>query len=71
MGIPSIPSRPPIPSSEDMKDPAKAMAAQQAMADYNFALQTIKGMQEQENETRSNLQKRGDEALRNTISNLK
>ena len=71
MSVITPPSRPSIPSGEALKDPATAMKAQQEMADYNFAMQTLKSMQDNENSTRSNIAKSSDDALKNTIANLK
>lgn len=63
--------KPTIPSSEALKDPATALKAQQDMADYNFALQTLKHMMDEEQSTRANLEKSSHDALMNTISNMK
>lgn len=66
-----LPTRPDSPGAEALKDPQKAADYQQEMANYNFALQCMKAVQDEENMTRSNIQKSGDEALKNTISNMK
>lgn len=66
-----IPSRPPTPSSDTLKDPQKAADYQQAMADYNFAIQCLKHVQDEEESTRSNMEKSSHDALMNTVNNMK
>lgn len=65
-----LPSKP-SSAGVNFDDQKSVMDYQQRMADYNFALQAMKSIQDQENMTRSNMQKSGDDALKNTIANLK
>lgn len=67
-----LPSRPATPSSDTLKnDPQAAANYQQAMADYNFAIQCLKAAQDEENSTRANMLKSSHDALMNTIANFK
>lgn len=64
-------TKPVIPSGEELKKPEVAMKASQDMADYNFALQSLKHMMDEEQSTRANIEKGSHDALMNTISNMK
>ena len=67
-----LPSRPATPSSEVLKNnPQAAADYQQAMADYNFAIQCLKHAQDEEQSVRSNMEKSSHDALMNIISNMK
>lgn len=69
--MPILPSRPHTPSSEALKDPQKAMDYQQAMADYNMAVQTLKHVQDEEESTRSNMEKGKHDSMMSIINNMK
>lgn len=66
----NLPSKP-SSAGVDFMDQKQVMDYTQKMADYNFALQSLKSMQDNENSTRSNMAKSSDDALKNTIANLK
>lgn len=66
----NVPNKP-SSAGVDFTDQKQAMDFSQKMADYNFALQTLKSIQDNENSTRSNMAKSSDDALKNTIANLK
>lgn len=66
-----LPTRPSAPSSADLKDPQKAADYQQAMADYNFAIQTMQHIQNEEETTQSNMAKSRHDALMAIITNMK
>lgn len=71
MAAVSLPDRPGIPSKSDMENPQKMLEYQQAMANYNLAVQTIQQTQNEEQATRSNMSKSRHDAMMAIASNLK
>jgi hypothetical protein len=71
MGNIVLPQRPATPSSEDLKDPQKAANYQQDMANYNFAIQTLQHIQNEEETTQSNMAKSRHDAMMAIINNMK
>lgn len=69
--IASLPGRPGIPSSADLQDPKKMLEYQQAMANYNLAIQTIQQTQNEEQATRSNMSKSRHDAMMAVVNNMK
>lgn len=66
-----LPSRPQTPSSNDLRDPQKAADYQQAMSDYNFAVQTLKHIEDENESTQSNLEKGKHDSMMAIINNMK
>lgn len=69
--ISALPDRPSVPSSADLQDPKKMMEYQQAMANYNLAVQTIQQTQNEEQATRSNMAKSRHDAMMAIVNNMK
>lgn len=67
----NLPARPGIPSKSDMEDPQKMMEYQQAMANYNLAVQTIQQTQTEEQATKSNMSKSKHDAMMAIVNNMK
>ena len=64
-----LPSRPSIP--KDLKDPNAMAKYQEDMFNYQFAVQTLKHVQDEEESTRANLEKATHDVMMNIASNLK
>lgn len=67
----NFPDKPAEMSTKDFKDPKKAAEYQQAMADYNFALQTMQHVMNEEESTQTNMAKSRHDALMAIINNVK